>query len=362
MLRYVFAFILFLHGFIHLAGFTTAFSYHQLLRVTASISRAAGVGWLLAAVLFFAAGTLWLFKKDSWLIPVLVAVVASQALIIISWKDATAGTLVNILILLVAIPAFAQQRFTAKIRQEVSAMRLQAHETDTVITVEMLAHLPAVVQKWLRHSGVVGKQLTSTVWLRQVGEMRTKPGSRWMPFEATQYFTVQQPQFNWQVKARMMPLLTLTGRDRFCDGKGEMDIKLWSLINVASATGDDKTNTATMLRYLAEITWFPTAALSNYISWQVIDDTAARAVMTYKGITVSGIMKFKPSGDIKSFEAWRYMGSGKDAKPEKWLVEMTDYKVFNGMRIPHKNKVTWKLKTGDFNWANIEVTELVFNK
>lgn len=43
-------------------------------------------------------------------------------------------------------------------------------------------------------------------------------------------------------------------------------------------------------------------------------------------------------------------------------MEITGYKDFEGIRIPHKSKVTWKLKTGDFNWANVELTDLEFNK
>jgi len=159
-----------------------------------------------------------------------------------------------------------------------------------------------------------------------------------------------------------MPLITITGRDKFVNGKGEVLIKFLSLINVSNVGGDDKINSATMIRYLAETAWFPTAALSSYINWEAINTTTAKAIMTYKGLSVFGVLKFAENGDLLSFEAERYKGKGRDASLEKWLVEITGYKDFSGIRIPYKSKVTWKLKTGDFNWANVELTDLEFNK
>ncbi|GAA4941166.1 hypothetical protein GCM10023314_12670 [Algibacter agarivorans] len=40
---------------------------------------------------------------------------------------------------------------------------------------------------------------------------------------------------------------------------------------------------------------------------------------------------------------------------------MTDHKVFNGYKIPYKYEVSWQLKEGDFNWLNLEITDLEYN-
>ena len=61
-----------------------------------------------------------------------------------------------------------------------------------------------------------------------------------------------------------------------------------------------------MLRYLGEIVWVPSAALSDYITWEEMDSTTARATMSYEGITASGIFKFDENGAFVSFEAGRY--------------------------------------------------------
>ncbi len=53
----------------------------------------------------------------------------------------------------------------------------------------------------------------------------------------------------------------------FKDGKGSMIIKVLSLINVVNDSNNEKINQGTLQRYLGEITWFPTAAVSPYIKW-----------------------------------------------------------------------------------------------
>ncbi len=293
----------------------------------------------------------------------IITAIISQILIIAVWKDAKFGTIANIIALLVAIPCFAHIRFTKMAAFESKTILARMPNANTeIITKEMLNNLPPVVQKWLTRSGVIGKEKTSTVRLKQKGEMKIKPDGKWMPFTATQYFTANEPAFVWTTDVQMMPLVTLTGRDKFENGYGEMTIKLLSLYKVAYGHDNEKINSATMIRYLAETSWFPAAALSKYIQWEAIDSVSAKATLTDNGLKVSGIFKFTEQGDMTGFTADRYYGTADNAKLEKWVVETEDWKDFSGIRIPYKSKVIWKLKAGDFNWAKMELTDLEFNK
>lgn len=362
MLRYLFAFLVLIHGLIHFMGFAKAFGYGNITQLTKDVSRAAGTFWFLTAILFIISAVLYLLKKDSWVFVCVVAVIISQGLIISAWKDARFGTIANIIIIAVAIPALGAIQFNRNVGKENQALLKNiSPDNNTVITKEMLLHLPPVVQNWLIRSGVVGKERTRFVRLKQEGRMRTKKDSKWMSLDAVQYFTVDKPQFVWYASVRMMPGIYLNGFDKFKDGEGSMQIKILSLFNVANAGGNTKIDTSTMVRYLAETIWFPTAALSDYIKWEAIDSSTAKAVMTYHNMTVSGIISFNEQGDIIRFVADRYMGDGPDASLEKWVVDITGYKDFNGFRIPYKNNVTWQLRDGDFHWAEMELTDLEFN-
>ena len=71
-----------------------------------------------------------------------------------------------------------------------------------------------------------------------------------------------------------MSVLPIAGRDRYADGHGHMLIKLASLLTVADGAGPE-IDQGTLLRYLGEIVWFPSAALRDYISWEAIDERSA---------------------------------------------------------------------------------------
>jgi hypothetical protein len=363
MAKTIFSIIVVVHGLIHLLGFAKAFHYGNITHLTKEISKPAGAFWLLTCLLFLAAVIFYISNKNFWPIIALISVIVSQIIIISSWHDAKFGTIANIIVLLVALPAFGNYLFenmVAKEREEL--LKNISPPSSDIISNQGIIHLPGIVQKWLKSSGVIKRPRATFVRLKQKGEMKIKPDGNWMSFTAEQYFDVKNPSFIWTTRVEMMPFIYLNGRDRLLNGEGEMLIKLLSLINVVNEGHNEKMNPGTMLRYLGEACWFPSAALNNYIVWEEIDSLTAKATMIYKNESVFGIFKFKENGEMISFEADRYFGGSEEAKLERWLVETIDYKVMDGYRIPYKNKVTWKLKEGDFNFLNLEIIDFNVNK
>ena len=106
---------------------------------------------------------------------------------------------------------------------------------------------------------------------------------------------------------------------------------LW-LVNV-DAKGKEIDQGA-LLRYLGEIVWVPSAALSDYITREEMDSITARATMSYGGITASGIFKFDENGAFVSFEADRYYYRKEGSTLEKWVITAKNYKEFEGIRVP----------------------------
>lgn len=369
MLRIVFVVIIFLHGLIHLLGFVKEWklapvaqlSGQTLLPLSGGGAKIAGALWLLACIGFLWAGLAFLWKKDSWWMIAALAVLVSQALIMLYWPDAKAGTVANIIVLLGLLPAWGDWRFDRMVRQEVDALLSSAEGAATApVTPEMLAQLPPCVQNWLTQSGVVGKPPAQTVHLKQKGLMRTKPGGPWMPGEAEQYFSTAQPGFIWTIRLTMPPGLPVAGRDKYAGGKGNMLIKAFSLLPIVDGTGD-KIDQGTMLRYLGEMVWFPSAALSPYIQWAEVDAHSARATMEYQGVKASGVFTFDEQGRFLYMNAERYMGSGDAATLEKWHIPAAEWRVMDGVQMPVKGEVVWKLKEGDFSYYKWEITGVAFN-
>jgi hypothetical protein len=110
MLRYLFAFVLLMHGLIHFMGFAKAFNYGNITQLTKEISKPAGFMWLITAFLFIAATFMFVQKKDAWAVLAIIAALISQVLIILVWKDAKFGTIANLIVLFVAILSLITKR------------------------------------------------------------------------------------------------------------------------------------------------------------------------------------------------------------------------------------------------------------
>ena len=85
-MRYIFAAILGVHGLIHLIGFTNAFFTTSIEKQVLGISKPVGSLWLMAFLLFIISGLQFLTYKK-WFYLAFIAVILSQILIIIAWKD-----------------------------------------------------------------------------------------------------------------------------------------------------------------------------------------------------------------------------------------------------------------------------------
>jgi len=369
MLRFVFTIILLIHGFIHGMGFVrewelaeiSQLSGKTLLPLSGATARIAGLLWLLAGLGFLASAAAYLLRRDGWWMIAVVSLVLSQLLIVLYWPDAKAGTIANLVVLLVALPAYGDWSMARQgARVADGLLAALPSEKGQVVTEVMLGDLPEPVRRWLRRAGIVGRPQARVVRLQQSGLMRTKPEQDWMPTQAKQLFTVDQPAFVWEAHVRMMPLVYFKGIDQYRDGKGRMLIKLLSLIPVVDATGP-KIDQGTMLRFLGELIWFPSAALSPYLTWEGLDAHRARATMSYQGLTASGIFEFNAGGDFVSFRCDRYYGGEESSKLEKWYIPATAWDAPGGVRIPTAGEVIWELEGGDFKYYQWEIEEVTYN-
>ncbi len=94
-MRALFLIIVILHGLIHLLGFVKGVGFKEVKELTLFVSKPMGFVWLTASVLFLIYGIMYIANsKYAWLIG-LMAVVISQILVIMFWKDAKFGTIPN---------------------------------------------------------------------------------------------------------------------------------------------------------------------------------------------------------------------------------------------------------------------------
>ena len=351
-----------LHGTIHLFGFLKAFHMAEFNALSQPISKIYGIVWLAAFMLFAITAFLFFFESNYWWVGGFLALSTSQFLIYNVWADAKFGTLANLLILVAVVIGYANLSFKNKIVEERKELFQNAGPVShQQINEEAISKLPLVVQKWLFASGALTHSPVSNVHLVQAVQLKLRPEQEnWNDGKAEQYFTLNPPAFNWSIDTTVKSLFSVVGRDKFVNGKGAMTIKLVSLVAVADAKNSDKIDGATLQRYLAEIVWFPSAALSSYITWEPLSENSAKATMEVNGTKGWGEFHFDEQGNFIKFRTLRYQDP-KATEPTEWIVIATKTEERNGLRIPVECEASWALESGKWTWLKLKITDIAYN-
>lgn len=244
---------------------------------------------------------------------------------------------------------------------EVPAIDVVKTPESTCLAENTMNDLPSSVRYWLISSGAVSYEHVRSVELTQRAYMKTDPSQKTsMEVNARQVFNVTRPSFVWSADVIMNPFVRLSGRDSFHEGRGQMVIRLFSMIPVVNA-GDEKIDQASLQRFLSEIVWFPMAACHDYITWRSIDSSTAEATMNWMGTSGSVLFHFDESGHVVQITADRYMGNGDAASLRKWTVTNREFSTLNGVTVPVRSDVSWDLESGRFTWYELEIVNLKHN-
>ena len=146
-----------------------------------------------------------------------------------------------------------------------------------------------------------------------------KQNGKWLPFRGEQFINANDQGFIWNASIDTGFFVPVSARDKYHDGHGSMLIKGAYAITVADSRGPE-IDQGTLMRFLAEIIWFPTAALANYIRWHYLSETSATATIDNGLLSVSGTFTFDSHGDVKGFEGMRYRAINQHYTLQKWII------------------------------------------
>ncbi|QCX27688.1 hypothetical protein FC770_08910 [Nocardioides jishulii] len=197
--------------------------------------------WLLAAVLVLATAVLIVLGAPTWwwLIAAAAAVV-SQLAVVTSWSDARAGTVLNVLLALVAAYGFLSvgpTSFHATWEKQATQALTDADATPPVLIEKDLAGLPQPLATCIRRSGAVGKPRVTSVYADFHGRIRSSPATAWMTFTGRQVNTFgERPQRLFLMDATRSGL-PVTVLHLYADATATMRAKVLSLVTVVDASG-----------------------------------------------------------------------------------------------------------------------------
>jgi hypothetical protein len=192
----------------------------------------------------------------------------------------------------------------------------------------------ALPEKWHRR--------IARVRLEQEGTLRSGATGSWHAFTATESFMTRPIASRWDASVYMLPLLPFRVRDEYHDGTGTSRATLAGFIPVARIAPSPESARASLLRYLCEAVWFPTALLpSDELRWRALDDRRASVTITDRGTTVGMTAEFSADGALVRATSERYRDEGGRLVLTPWTCEYGVYECVEGMMIPLRGVVSW---------------------
>jgi hypothetical protein len=369
-IRWAMVAVLALHGAIHLLGTVKGLGWAEVSQLRQPIGAAAGVAWLLAAVLVLAsAGLVAVGAPTWWWAIALCAAVVSQVVIVTSWTDAKAGTAVNVLLVLAAGYAFASvgpTSFHAQWRDQAMQALADADAHPSLVTEADLTGLPGPLAAYVRHSGAVGKPRVTSFSARFHGRIRSGPDQAWMPFTGKQQNTYgPRPQREFIMDATRSGL-PVTVLHHYADTTATMRVKVLSLFTVVDAAGPEMNRGETVTVFNDLVVFAPGAILDAPVRWTAIDPQHVRGVYTDGPETVTAVLTFDASHDLVDFvsqDRLRASPDGTSFTRQGWSTPLSGHRAIDGRRVPAVGEGRWHAPPpeGPFTYLELNLDDISYN-
>lgn len=250
-------------------------------------------------------------------------------------------------VLAIAAVIYGSQRWeqgTRAIRLRLESARLQP--SPTRYSASEIGGLPAPVQRYFRTALKDGQPIVTAAFFMQVGSMNmSTTAERWKPFTSTQRVITKRPGFDWDARIMMFPGVPACVHDAYVAGEGLLRVALFGLVPVVNMPNSPGLAHAELLRFFAEMVWYPTALLpSQGVRWESVDDVSACATLSDGAESAKLMFRFNPNGLIETVYAEareRVVDGNTVCAP--WQGRFWNYAERAGMRVPLDGEVAWML-------------------
>ena len=217
--------------------------------------------------------------------------------------------------------------------------------------------LPPPVRAFAERAVPSGSALPAVVVFDQAAEMKLRPDAGWTLVSAQQTVGIGAPAFVWDARTTIYPPVSVRVIDAYVGGVGRLKVRLFGSIPISGAAGPE-IDQSELFRYLAELPWAPYAILGNpALHWREVDaSTVEVSAKTADGRTATVRLIFDAAGDIIASEADdRPRETEGRFVPTRWRGDFSDYREFDGVRLPAHAEVAWVLPGGPYVYFRADI-------
>lgn len=203
--------------------------------------------------------------------------------------------------------------------------------------------LPLSVHRYFKEAHISQGKRPTYVHARYTGFHRLSPHSDLLPIHGDIYYCLSMPGFFSKSRTKMHRFIWTDIIHRYSINDSYLIGKLFSIIPFLSARGI-RLSKSCLITYFSEAVWFPWVFTSSKnISWEPIDDKTARLRVSYHPLIVALDVQFNSKGLIQSVSyPSKPQNNGHFARTCTKIVSYNEYKMIDGLFIPHKIEVKQK--------------------
>ncbi len=225
----------------------------------------------------------------------------------------------------------------------------------------VVASLPQPVQRYLEMCIREGTEQIRFATLQQEGEWRALSNPEWGRIRARAHYSGTMPGLVWHANIRNSFWNRTDAQLLYDAGQGSGFVKYLGMITLFDPSGPEVA-TALLSRILMEAVWFPTSLIpSGMMRWEAVDEHSAKATVQERGRSISAMFYFNANNEVERIVTRdKYRDAETAYEREQCTMYCSDYKEFQGIRIPTTVRIEWNLDDEDFEYARLHITDAIF--
>lgn len=225
-----------------------------------------------------------------------------------------------------------------------------------------MAHLPAIVKKYLTVTRFTGSDKIRNFRLTWDGALRSDAESPWMSATMHQENFFHDYSRDFYLTA-FMKGLPVSVWHSYHNQAATMQVKILSLFPVVDLRGENLTTTETVTLFNDMCLMAPGALIDKRISWKELSPLRVQGTLTNGAYRVNAELVFNDKGELTDFisDDRSYLTPENILRRERWSTPISDYKDFAGKRLASRGEAIWHLKEGAYAYGKFRLVGIEYN-